>query len=66
MKKKLFAIVLASIALAGSAFAQTATDYGAILNTNLDTINDIWGIIATIMVGVALVTVGVRFFYKAR
>lgn len=65
MKKKL---VLASlvIASAASAFAQTATDYGAVLDTNLETINGIWSTVATIMVAVALVTVGVRFFRKAR
>ncbi len=56
--------------LVGSAavsFAQaTPVDYGAVLNTNLDTIDGIWGTVATIMIAVALVTVGVRFFRKAK
>lgn len=46
-------------------FAQ-ATDYGAVLDTNLETIDGIWGTVATIMIAVALVTVGVRFFRKAK
>ena len=53
--------------LAVSAFAQTTpTDYGAVLNTNLTTIDTVWGKVATIIIGVALVTVGARFFRKAK
>lgn len=49
------------------AFAQaTPTDYGEVLTENLTKINTIWGVVAAIMIGVALVTVGVRFFRKAK
>jgi len=61
-------LATAGLALAGaSLFAQsTPVDYGAVLETNLDTINTIWGTVATIMIAVALVSVGVRFFRKAK
>lgn len=57
----------ASIGMTALANAQTTpTDYGATLNTNLETIDGIWGKVAVIMIGAALVTVGVRFFRKAK
>ncbi|HSH94012.1 MAG TPA: hypothetical protein VK968_07690 [Roseimicrobium sp.] len=59
----LFLGLMATIA----AHAQTTpVDYGDVLDGNLDTINSIWGTVATIMIAVALVTVGVRFFRKAK
>ncbi len=58
---------LLTLALTVAVQAQTTpTDYGAELNDNLDVINTIWGTVATIMIGVALVTVGVRFFRKTK
>jgi len=66
MKKKLSAVLALAILSAGAVMAQTAPDYGATLNTNLDTIDGIWGTVATIMIGSALVAVGVRFFRKAK
>lgn len=62
--KGLLGSLLALVAIA-SAQAQ-AVDYGATLNTNLETIDSIWGTVATIMIAVALVTVGVRMFRKAK
>lgn len=65
--KKIGALVLLGSASAFNALAQTTpVDYGEVLEDNLSTINGIWGTVATIMVAVALVTVGVRFFRKAR
>ena len=53
--------------VAGTSSAQAAdTDYSAVLTTNLTSIQTIWGTVATIMIAVALVTVGVRFFRKAK
>lgn len=66
MKKKLIASLALASVVASSAFAQEAPDYGADLTANLTAINGIWGTVATIMIGVALVTVGVRFFRKAK
>jgi|GEM_PF-5130815 len=66
MKKKLFLLASAIVGFASVAHAQTETDYGAVLSTNLTTINTIWGTVATIMIAVALVSVGVRFFRKAK
>lgn len=64
---KIGALVLLGAASAYNAVAQTTpVDYGEVLEDNLSTINGIWGTVATIMVAVALVTVGVRFFRKAR
>jgi len=58
---------LALVALASQAFAQsTPTDYAATLTDNLDSINTIWGTVATIVIAVALVTVGVKFFRKVK
>ena len=65
IKSKLALLVVVAAAPM-AAFADTPTDYGATLNTNLTTINSIWGTVATIMIAVALVTVGVRFFRKAK
>lgn len=56
---------LATLALTVGAFADEV-DYAAKLNTNLTTIDSIWGSVATIMVASALVAVGVRFFRKAK
>lgn len=65
-KLRNIALAGASILAASSAFAADPADYGATLTTNLTTINSIWGSVATIMIGVALVTVGVRFFRKTK
>ena len=66
-KVRTIVIAAASTVAASSAFADgTTTDYGTQLTTNLTSINTIWGTVATIMIGVALVTVGVRFFRKAK
>lgn len=57
----------ASVVTSQDAAAQTTpVDYGAVLNTNLDTIDGIWGVVAGIMIAVALVTVGTRFFRKTK
>ena len=64
-KARKLALAAASLAIASSAFA-TDPDYSTVLTTNLTSINTIWGTVATIMIGVALVTVGVRFFRKAK
>lgn len=69
MFKKIVGGVVALAISAVAVVAQTtlaAVDYGAELTTNLSAINTIWGSIATIVIGVALVTVGVRFFKKAK
>jgi len=60
--------ILVGVGLTGlTSFGQTTpTDYGATLTTNLGTINTIWGTVATILIAVALVTVGVRFFRKVK
>lgn len=66
---KLKKLVVAGLGLGSSVvvFAQeTPVNYATELNSNLTTINSIWGTVATIMIAVALVTVGVRFFRKAR
>lgn len=65
IKSKLALLVVVAAAPM-SAFADTPTDYGATLTSNLTQINTIWGTVATIMIAVALVTVGVRFFRKAK
>lgn len=44
----------------------TAVDYSAVLTSNLTSINAIWATVAGIMIAVALVSVGVRFFRKAK
>lgn len=61
-------LIAGSVVIGGasSAMAQTPTDYGAVLNTNLGVVETIWAAVAVIMIGVALVTVGTRFFRKAR
>ncbi|MFA6287147.1 MAG: hypothetical protein WC661_07135 [Opitutaceae bacterium] len=61
-------LVLAGVAIGMTALAhaQTAPDYGATLNTNFTVIDTLWGKVATIMIAVALVTVGVKFFRKTR
>lgn len=64
-KGKIIAGGLVGLALAGQAMAQ-AVDYGAQLESNLETVDEIWGTVAKIMIAVALVTVGVRFFRKAK
>lgn len=69
MRKRTRALLGSLLALSAvaSVNAQTTpTDYGAVLETNLDTINSIWGTVATIMIAVALVAVGVRMFRKAK
>lgn len=67
MQKKIGSVLLVVLLSAVSAMAQTTpTDYSATLNTNLDSINVIWGTVATIMIGSALVAVGTRFFRKAK
>jgi hypothetical protein len=50
-----------------SAFAldPEPVDYGATLTANLTTINTIWAAVAVIIIGVALVKVGTKFFKKA-
>jgi len=64
--KKAYAAILA-LGLASAAMAQTTpTNYGTVLEGNLTTIETIWAAVATIMIAVALVSVGVRFFRKAR
>lgn len=64
--KALYGLFFALVATAAVQAQTTPVDYGATLDTNLDTINSIWGTVATIMIAVALVTVGVRFFRKAK
>jgi len=64
MKKTLRYLALAAV-LSVPAFAQTAT-YDEQLTTNLGHIETIWETVAGIMIGVALVSVGVRFFRKAK
>lgn len=63
--KKAAKYVLPLLAVAAAARAD-AVDYGATLSTNLTIIDTIWGSVATIMIGSALVAVGTRFFRKAR
>lgn len=61
------AVAAGALSASVSAFAQeTPVDYSSTLTSNLTSINTIWGSVATIMIGVALVTVGVRFFRKAK
>lgn len=62
--RRLLALGLA-VGMSALASAQS-TGYALDLENNLDTIDGIWGTVATIMIGVALVTVGVRFFRKAK
>jgi len=64
---KIWLALCLAIAAPAIAVAQTTpVDYGDVLDTNLATIDTIWGKVATIMIAVALVSVGVRFFRKAR
>ena len=64
---KKLALAGAGLGMTALANAQTAaTDYGTELTENLSTINSIWGTVATIMIGSALVAVGVRFFRKTK
>ena len=65
---KYIILMAATVALSAGARADTTTptDYGTELTNNLNTINTIWGTVATLMIGVALVTVGVRFFRKTK
>lgn len=66
-KIKRAGLAVGALGASVSAFAEgTPVDYGSALTTNLTSINTIWGSVATIMIGVALVTVGVRFFRKAK
>lgn len=62
-KKSVLVLSVASSAVVASA---QAVDYTTVLNDNLTTIDTVWGKVATIMIAVALVTVAVRFFRKAR
>lgn len=65
MLRKSSSLVVLFILTALAVSAQT-DGYGATLNTNLDTIDTIWGAVATIMIASALVAVGTRFFRKAK
>jgi hypothetical protein len=65
MKTRILSVA-AFLALALSARADDPVDYSAVLTTNLGHINTTWGTVAGIMIGSALVTVGVRFFRKAK
>lgn len=65
--KKLTGAVGALVLSGAAAMAQTTpTNYATELTSNLDTVNTIWGTVATIMIASALVAVGVRFFRKAK
>jgi hypothetical protein len=65
-KSKLLAVsLLGTVATASSALA-VDPDYSAILTTNVTAINTLWGTIVGIVISVALVTVGVRFFKKIK
>lgn len=67
LKSNARGLVVAGAVIASTVAAQAQeTDYGATLNTNFTVIDTIWGKVATIMIAVALVTVGVRFFRKAK
>lgn len=65
LKKAAIAAGAAVSALVVNAQAETV-DYGALMNTNVGVIDTIWGKIAAIMIGCALVGVGVRFMRKAK
>ena len=62
---KVVAVLAVAVALASTASAQ-AVDYGSTISTNMGVIETLWGKVATIMIAVALVTVGVKFFKKSR
>lgn len=67
MKRNRIVLALLAVSAFGVSNALAVDpDYPAILTTNLTSIQTIWGTVATIMIGVALVTVGVRFFRKAK
>ena len=62
-------LIAAGVAAGMTALAHaqtTPTDYGAELTTNFNIIDTLWGKVATIMIAVALVTVGLRFFRKTK
>lgn len=65
LKKAAIAAGAAVSALVVNAQAETV-DYGAVMNANVGVIDTIWGKIAAIMIGCALVGVGVRFMRKAK
>lgn len=67
-KIKQIVVAGSAIIVTAAAHAQAAepTDYSATLTSNLDKINTLWGTVASIMIGVALVVVGVRFFKKVK
>ncbi|EIQ00225.1 hypothetical protein OpiT1DRAFT_04767 [Opitutaceae bacterium TAV1] len=59
-------IVAGLVSIASAAVVSAAEDYGQVLNDNLSIIDTIWTTVATIVIGVALVAVGTRFFKKAK
>jgi len=57
---------LVTLAVVAAANAQTTPDYGADITANFTIIDTLWGKVATLMIAVALVTVAVKFFRKAK
>lgn len=63
-RKQIVAAVLAACVTVG-VFGQSAPDYGAQLSSSLDTVENVWQVVAGLILGVALVKVGARFMKKA-
>lgn len=62
-------LIAAGVAIGMTVLAHAQTtpvDYGEVITDNLTVIDTLWGKVATIIIGVALVTVGARFFRKAK
>lgn len=64
---KIKALAVGSTALLATASAHAAENqYVTELNDALTSIQSMWTVVAGIMIGVAVVTVGLRFFRKAK
>lgn len=63
--KTLAAGAAAIVATGSQAFAQT-TDYVADIKSGVDSVIGIWDVIVPVMIGIAVVSIGLRFAKKLR
>jgi len=66
MNKKLAALSALALSAVAAVAQTTPVDYGAKITENLETINGVWATVAGLVIGIGLVTVGVRFFKKVK